>query len=185
MADSLRDQMLALGFKPAPREKQPAKPAQPQRPPAGRGQRPDRAPRPAEAPRKGEPALADAYAARARAEREERVQAQREIEAKAREKKERRERLTRLLEGKALNDPQADTARHFPHGTRIRRAYVTADQLARLNAGELGIVQLAGRYLVVERAIALQAAEISGEALVLLPEPGSPGEDDVPPDLVW
>ncbi len=178
MTDSLRDQLRALGFKPAPREKPKPAPPAPARPPGpnSAGHRPAR---------DAEPDLARAYAARAREELEERARAQREAEAKAREKKERRERLSRLLDGRALNDPNADVARHFTSGTKIRRVYVTRAQLDRLNAGELGVVQLAGRFLLVERAIAQEAGAISADALALLPEPGSAAEDDVPPDLVW
>lgn len=129
--------------------------------------------------------LARAYALRARQEREERERQQREAERAAREKKERKQKLATLLEGKALNSIEADLPRHFPHGNKIRRVYCTAEQLARVNRGELAVVQLAGRYLLVEQAIALQAREIQAEALVLLCDPNAPAEDDVPADLVW
>jgi uncharacterized protein YaiL (DUF2058 family) len=75
--------------------------------------------------------------------------------------------------------------RHFPHGNKIRRVYCTPDQLVKLNAGELAVVQLAGRYLLVDARIALQAKEIQAESLVLLCDPNAPPEDDVPADLVW
>ncbi|MCE3002124.1 MAG: DUF2058 family protein, partial [Xanthomonadaceae bacterium] len=132
-----------------------------------------------------EPDLAQAYAARARAERSEREQAEREAQAKAREKRERRAKLAALLEGKALNVADADIARHFDHGGKIRRVYVTAEQLPRVNAGELGVVQRDGRYLVVSREVALAAREIVPECIALLADPDAPPEDDVPPDLVW
>ncbi len=103
----------------------------------------------------------------------------------AREKKERKQKLGALLEGKTLNAADADVPRHFPHGNKIRRIYCTADQLTRLNRGELAVVQMAGRYLLVEHAIAVQAQAIQPEALVLLCDPNAPPEDDVPADLVW
>jgi uncharacterized protein YaiL (DUF2058 family) len=190
MADSLRDQLLALGLakKPEPRPqgkderrgpKGPGRPA----PAAGKGAPGKPAPRAAAAPR--EPDLAQAYAARARSEREERERAERDAQARAREKRERRAKLAALLEGKALNVADADIARHFDHGGKIRRVYVTADQLPRVNAGELGVVQRDGRYLVVAREVALAAREIVPECIALLADPDAPAEDDVPPDLVW
>lgn len=190
MSDSLRDQLLKSGLVqklrsearpapgPAPR---PARPAAKQQPvPAAKAQ--NAKPRAAGVE---EADLARAYALRARQEREERERQQREAERAAREKKERKQKLAALLDGKALNSAEADLPRHFPHGNKIRRVYCTADQLARLNRGELGVVQLAGRYLIVEQTIALQAQAIQAESLVLLCDPNAPPEDDVPPDLVW
>ena len=106
-------------------------------------------------------------------------------EAQAREKRERKAKLQALLEGKAVNDAGADVARHFPHGGKIRRIYVTAAQLPRLNGGELGVVQHLGRYLLVERTVALAAAEVAPECLLLLPDPDAVPDDGVPADLVW
>ena len=75
--------------------------------------------------------------------------------------------------------------RHFPHGNKIRRVYCNREQLGQLNRGELAVVQLAGRYLLVLRDVALQAQAIQPETLVLLCDPDAPAEDDVPADLVW
>jgi uncharacterized protein YaiL (DUF2058 family) len=178
MADSLRDQLLSLGL---------AKP----RPAADAGRRPVR-PKPqgkasadGKSGSRAEMDLARAYALRAQKEKEERQAAEREAQARARERRERKARLGALLEGRALNDPTAEVRRHFEHKGRIRHLHVTAEQLKRLNAGELAIVLHAGRYLLVERALAEQARAISDETLVLLVDPGAAAEDDVPPDLVW
>ena len=46
-------------------------------------------------------------------------------------------------------------------------------------------MQLAGRYLLVARDIAMQAQAIQPESLVLLCDPDAPAEDDVPADLMW
>jgi uncharacterized protein YaiL (DUF2058 family) len=129
--------------------------------------------------------LAKAYAIRAQTEKAERARVEREAQERAREKKERKQKLATLLAEKSLNIADADVPRHFPHGDKIRRIYVTAEQLVRLNGGELGVVQHLGRYLLVEAAIAKATAEISPEALVLLPDPNAPADDDIPPDLVW
>lgn len=129
--------------------------------------------------------LAKAYALRDKTEREAREREQREAERRSRERKERRQKLATALGGKALNDVAAELPRHFPHTNKIRRIYVTPEQLPRLNGGELAVVQLAGRYLLVTRETALSAQAIDADALVLLCDPQADAEDDIPPDLVW
>jgi uncharacterized protein YaiL (DUF2058 family) len=179
MSESLRDQLLKSGLakklkpepKPAPKPQAKAPPKPQYRPPSP--------------PKKEDVDLARAYAMRAKADREAQAQAQRETERIAREKKERKAKLTTLLNDKALNLADADVARHFPHGNKIRRVYCTKDQLAKLNIGELAVVQLAGRYLLVDKDIALRAQAIQPESLVLLCDPNAPADDDVPADLVW
>jgi uncharacterized protein YaiL (DUF2058 family) len=173
MSESLRDQLLKSGLarKLKPEPPIPAKP--PHRPaPQGR--------------ERSEIDLAKAYAMRDSTERAERDRAQREAELRAREKKERRQRLVQLLNGKALNVQDADIARHFPHANKIRRVYVTAAQLPLVNGGELGVVQLAGRYLIVDVETAKAVRDVDPESLVLLCDPmENASEDDVPSDLVW
>lgn len=186
MSDSLRDQLLKSGLvqklKPDPRPKPgpPVDRRQSRQPPPLKKPAP-----PAVRPDLHEHDLARAYALRAKQEKDERDRAQREAERAAREKKERKQKLNALLEGKALNAADADVPRHFPHGNKIRRIYCTPAQLVRLNRGELAVVQLAGRYLLVEKNIALQAQTIQAESLVLLCDPNALPEDDVPADLVW
>jgi len=182
MSESLRDQLLKAGLgkkkpnvetKPAPKHHAPRYNTQ--------------KPAPSAATTKSAPDvdLARAYAQRAQAERAAREQAQREAERLARERKERKHKLVALLTGKAMNDDDADVPRHFPHGNKIRRIYCTKDQLEKLNRGELAVVQLAGRYLLVESTVAVQAQAIQSDALVLLCDPNAPADDDVPADLVW
>lgn len=174
MSESLRDQLLKSGLARVLKAEPRPRPAKPQRPVAKREQG------------RAEIDLAKAYAIRDSTERAERERAQREAEQRAREKKERRQRLTALLTGKALNATDADIPRHFPHANKIRRVYVTAEQLPRLNGGELGVVQLAGRYLLVASEVAKAAREIDADALVLLCDPVTQNaEDDVPSDLIW
>lgn len=196
MSDSLRDQLLKSGLVQKLKPHKPSQPSSPQGKRAPDKHKPDGHVRPERAVASVRPALPDAapphendlaraYALRARQEREERERAQREAERAAREKKERKQKLAALLEGRALNTADAELPRHFPHGNKIRRVYCTPDQLARLNRGELGIVQLAGRYLLVDGDVARQAQAIQPESLVLLPDPNAPAEDDVPPDIVW
>jgi len=219
MSDSLRDQLLGLGFQPAP------KPDKPARPDKGKGadnasRRPHQdkprqnapsAGRPHQArPQPGRPAhgkprhdgrprsqqeidLAKAYAIRAQKEKDERVEAERLRQEEARKRREAKAKLAELLKDKALNDASADIARHFDYGGKIKRIYVNAEQLKSLNAGELGVVQLDGRYLLVTSALLIEAEAIFAPAVALKVDPNTSTEDDpytdpqyqVPDDLVW
>lgn len=139
-------------------------------------------------PRKdGEIDLAKAYAIRAQKEAAERKQAEAEAAEQARLRKEKKRKVEELLKGKSLNLADADQVRHFPYGEKIRRVYVDATQLAALNAGELGVVQQGGRYLVVEKAVIEELRGIAPEFIALLVDPNAPNESDdgVPDDLMW
>ena len=218
MSDSLRDQLLGLGFKPAPKPErteakkpgsQHGKPQQ-GRPPHGKphpgkadarkhggapgkpqqrsGQKPGAAPR-----GRDEMDLGKAYALRAQREKDERIAAEAAKQEEARKRREARAKLTELVKDKGLNVADAEIARHFPYGGKIKRVYVTADQLKALNAGELGVLQMDGRYLLVAAELIAQAEEIFPPAIALKVDPNAPAEDDpyadpqyqVPDDLVW
>lgn len=195
MTDSLRDQLLGLGFKPAPKPANRTAPKQarsdqrkPARPPGAKSKPPRGRTRGRE-----EMDLGKAYAIRAQKEKEERIEAERLKQEAARQRREARARLAALLEGKALNVPDADIARHFEYGGKIKRIHVTADQLKALNAGELGVVQQDGRYLLVTAAVLAEAEAVFAPALALKVDPSAPQADDpyadpkyqVPDDLVW
>jgi len=191
MSESLRDQLLKSGLvkkikaeAPPPAREKPRQAEKRQNRPMSGG--PPRRDPPAQVQNAAhEPNLAHLYGLRAKQEKEEREAAQRKAEQDAKEKRERKQKLAQLLADKALNSADAEMPRHFPHGNKIRRVYCTSAQLAELNRGELGVAQLAGRYLLVAREIALQAQAIDEHALVLLCDPNAPSEDDVPADLVW
>ncbi|UXA52750.1 DUF2058 family protein [Xanthomonas prunicola] len=244
MSDTLRDQLLGLGFKSAPKpERKPdARPAArvhgnggkpapggnrpgqgrgPQRPPAaaatdGKGDRnPNGRPerrhdgKPGAAPRPQHPAadrrgprpartredidLAKAYAIRAQREKDERIEAERLKQEEARLRRQAKAKLEELVKDKGLNDAAADIARHFPYGGKIKRIYVTADQLKALNAGELGVLQLNGRYLLVTAEVLAEAEAVFAASVALKVDPNAPAGDDpyadpkyqVPDDLVW
>ena len=219
MSDSLRDQLLGLGFKPAPKpERKPdARKPDARRPdarrpdarrpgprPPGKGAAPPvrtgqgGKPRPpqgqARKPRSQEEIdLAKAYAIRAQREKEERIEAERVKQEQARLRREAKARLEAFLKDKALNDAEADIARHFPYGGKIKRIYVNAGQLKALNAGELGVVQQNGRYLLVTSAVLAEAETIFAAAVALKVDPNASAEEDpyadpkyqVPDDLVW
>ena len=225
MSDNIRDQLLGLGFKPAPKpapkpERKPemrrdgrpqgkpgqgrpqagnkpahagkpaqqGKPSHPGKPGQGRPQQGPRKPRSQE-----DIDLAKAYAIRAQKEKDERIQAEQAKQEEARLRREARAKLEELIKDKGLNDPNADIARHFPYGGKIKRVYVNAEQLKALNAGELGVLQQNGRYLLVTAEVLAQAEEIFAQAVALKVDPNAPADADpyadpqyqVPDDLVW
>ncbi|WP_454830621.1 DUF2058 domain-containing protein [Pseudoxanthomonas wuyuanensis] len=218
MSDTLRDQLLGLGFKPAPSASQPPKTGQAERKP---GRKPERKqgtpPRDGQGrgaankggqsarsaahknaggkpPRSsGEIDLAKAYAIRAQREKDERIEAERRKQEEARLRREAKARLESLLKDKALNDPDAEIARHFPYGGKIKRIYVNQTQLKALNAGKLGVVQQNGRYLLVTAELLAQAEAVFAPSVALKVDPAAPAADDpyadpqyqVPDDLVW
>lgn len=187
MTDSLRDQMLKLGFAPKKHEAPKPRPQQPKAGVAGKVQapgRPQAQTKPASSARldarsQEEIDLARAYALRAKLEREEAAQARREAEQKAAEKRERKLRMAALLEGKAQNMADAEHPRHFEHQGKIKRVYGSEAQLTAINAGELGIVMQDGHFRIVAREIALQVRDLEPRCLVLLEEPDSPGAAEI------
>ena len=225
MSISLKDQLLGLGYKPAPkpepaprsndvrrqdsgRQPEPRRPAggkpdtrrtdprrPDQRPPQNR--KPDggvRKPHTPRTPRTQEEIdLGKAYALRAQREKDERIEAERVKQEEARLRREAKAKLAELLKDKSLNDPSAEIARHFSYGGKIKRVYVNPDQLKALNAGELGVLQDGGRYLLVPLALLLEAEAIFAPCVALKVDPNAlAGEDPysdpayrVPDDLVW
>ncbi|HJS34114.1 MAG TPA: DUF2058 family protein [Pseudoxanthomonas sp.] len=209
MTDSLRDQLLGLGFKPAPKperkpERRPDQRRDAQKP-TGKGAAPPKPshggkPRPPQGGGKPRPKrsqedidLAKAYAIRAQREKDERIEAERVKQEEARLRREARAKLDAFLQDKGLNDAEADIARHFPYGGKIKRIYVNAAQLKALNAGELGVVQQNGRYLLVTAAVLAEAEAIFAPAVALKVDPDASADQDpyadpqyqVPDDLVW
>ena len=203
MSNSLKDQLLGLGFsapKPEPRPQKPkpnaaGRPAQPRQAPP-RDARKD-APRKDHArkpPRTREDIdLAKAYAIRAQREKDERIEAERLKQEEARKRREAKAALAAFVAGKGLNAADAEHVRHFEYGGKIKRIHVTADQLKALNAGELGVVQLDGRYVLVDAGTLAQAEAIFAPEAALKVDPDAPAEQDpyadpryqVPDDLVW
>ena len=149
--------------------------------------------RPAKPRSQEEMDLAKAYAIRAQREKEERIEAERIKQEEAKLRREAKAKVAELVKDKSLNDKDAEIARHFPYGGKIKRIHVTPDQLKALNAGELGVVQLDGRYLLVTVALLEEAGALFPPAVALRVDPNAPiGEDpyadpayQVPDDLVW
>lgn len=207
MSDSLKDQLLGLGFKALPKAERPPE-RKPERRPDHRGRDAHRGastqagPKPAARPAakgevrprpKQEMDLGKAYAIRAQKEKEERIEAERIRQEEARVRREARAKLVEFLKDKALNVADAEIARHFPYGGKIKRIHVTPEQLVALNAGELGVVQDKGRYMLVTAAVLAEAEAIFPDAVALKVDPNASPADDpysdpqyqVPDDLVW
>ena len=201
MSDSLKNQLLGLGFKPSPK---PERKPEPRSADAARGKPSGARPSTPEKSRQAPPNratsrkaqemdLGKAYAIRAQKEKEERIEAERAKQEEARVRREARAKLVEFLKDKALNIADADIARHFSYGGKIKRIHVTAEQLRALNAGELGVVQDKGRYLLVTAAVLAEAESIFADAVALKVDPNAPQVDDpysdpkyqVPDDLVW
>ncbi|HEX7340294.1 MAG TPA: DUF2058 family protein [Rhodanobacteraceae bacterium] len=189
MGESLRDQLLKSGLaKTLPKTKPPrhARSGKPQHGQTGKAQAGPARPGKAGKASSDDLNLAQAWAARARAESAERKQAEAEAEAKAKARKERQRLLAEALNGKILNKADAEVARHFEYAGKIRRVHVDAAQMAALNAGELGVVQNRGRYVVVAREVAEQVHAFAPECVALLVDPAAAAADDgVPDDLMW
>lgn len=163
--------------------------------PAGAARPENRGGRPAAKPPRSQEDidLAKAYAIRAQREKDERIEAERLKQEEARLRREAKAKLSELLKDKSLNVADAEIARHFEYGGKIKRVYVTAEQLKALNAGVLGVVQDGGRYLVVTAEVLAAAETVFAQAIALKVDPNAPPTDDpysdpayqVPDDLVW
>ena len=212
MSNSLRDALLGVGFKPAPKpERKPHdKPAHAAKSNPGQARPGQAKPHAARGPQ-GRPAhagkqqhqgkprtredidLAKAYAIRAQKEKDERIEAERLKQIDARLRREAKAKLADFLSGKDLKVADAEHVRHFEYGGKIKRIHVTAEQLKALNAGQLGVMQMDGRYLLVDAATLAQAEAIFAPAVALKIDPDAPRQDDpysdpqyqVPDDLVW
>ncbi len=206
MVESLRDLLLKAGLKPSARQpsesasatRRGANPKSDRQPPGDRvGQAKrrdsqsagrtglDRVNAPRHPPRpqnkSAEIDLARAYALRLAQEKREKAEAARIAAEKQRIRKEQRESVRSLIGGKVLNLQDAELPRHFEYGGKIRRIYVDADQLRTLNAGELGVIQLDGRYVLVKREVAEAVRACAPHHVALLPEPGAADDDDAAP----
>lgn len=187
--NALKDQLLKAGFA------LPAAAPKPERsaPPKG-GQRPPPRRPPEQARANAEPGLREAFAERERQEQREREAQRRAAEQEARQRKQQRAQLKELLAAHPpLNDAQGEIARNFEWARKIRRIYLTPVQHKAVNAGELGVVALDGRFLLLPAAVVRAAAQIDGASLGLLVDPLQPASEpeyddprfQVPDDLIW
>lgn len=165
----------AKGSKQAPRNQQPGK---------KKGKRPAAAKTPTSD-------LEQAWRARRKAEKDE---AERVKQARVADQEARRKRnleLDAIVEGKAVNVDEAELPRYFEHLGRIRRVLCTPQQRDAINSGALGIVNLRGRYLIVEPEVLNRYKALAEDLVPDLsgtePE-GAEHDNDYPPvpdDLTW
>ncbi len=195
MSSSFKDQLLGLGFKTSPKPAATVVQKTPSNKPAHGKPVPHKshAKQQTHAAKSAEIDLAKAFTLRQQDERRLRELAERDKQEQARIRKIAKEQVAALLKDALLNKADADIARHFPYGGKIKRIYVTAEQLVALNAGELAVVQQAGKFCLVEVAIALQIKALIPALLALYCDGTEqlPSEEyidpqfQVPDDLIW
>ncbi|MDT8408105.1 MAG: DUF2058 family protein [Wenzhouxiangellaceae bacterium] len=138
--------------------------------------------------------LERAYAARQKAEKDEKERVKQARVADQEERRQRNLKLDGIVAGRGLNDEAAEIPRYFEHLGRIRRVLCRPEQRDAINAGTLGIVNLRGRYLIVEPEVLEQYRAVAPDLVPDLSgtEPSSgDGADDgaeyppIPDDLTW
>ena len=141
-------------------------------------------------PSSAESDLARAYRARQRAEAAERKAEREARQAAQDERRKRNLQLDALIKGNTLNRKDAEEPRYFEHLGRIRRVLCTPEQRTQLNAGELGVVNLRGSYLLVSLETLEKYREIAPDLVPDLAGKDEPEDDGshyppVPDDLIW
>ena len=135
--------------------------------------------------------LERAWIARRKAEQAEKERVKQARVADQEARRLRNLKLDKIVEGKMLNVEEAEIPRYFEHLGRIRRVLCTAEQRQALNEARLGLVNLRGRYLIVEPEVLEQYRELADD---LVPDlTGAEPEDEsesgdyppVPDDITW
>ncbi|MGB2246111.1 MAG: DUF2058 domain-containing protein [Alcanivorax sediminis] len=145
--------------------------------------------------KRGEIELEDP-AERARRLREEKAEADRQLEAQRkaeREKKEIAAQIKQMIEQSRLDRSHGDVAYQFVQDKKIKKAWVTAKQQQLLERGQVAIVALGDSYELVPTVVAEKIHQRDEQAILLLNERGNQGvdEDDpykdfpIPDDLMW
>ncbi|NEZ05084.1 DUF2058 domain-containing protein [Wenzhouxiangella sp. XN201] len=134
--------------------------------------------------------LARAYAARRKAEANEKEAEKQRRVAEQEERRRRNLQLDEIIKGNTLNRKDAEIPRYFEHMGRIRRVLCTPEQREQLNRGEIGVVNLRGSYLLVSLETLEQYRELAPDLVPGLEGREEPEDDGshyppVPDDLVW
>lgn len=194
MSNSLRDQLLKAGLATqaqvdkAEQEKQkPQTKKPPERPDKRAVQKPSPKPQQTTLPKAKPPApkkeedLAQFYSARDKIEREEKLEQERRQREASERKKQLRQQVKTLLEGKLLNQPEADIRYNFVVGETIKYLYVTAEQQTQLAQGQLAITFLEGKRCLISLELAQQIQAIDPDKLIVIADPNA--DSDIPLDL--
>jgi len=181
MGNSLQDQLKALGLakdKPARRQKTQRPHPKSRKKPIQQGSK-----------TAGELSLEKAFALRKQEEKKQAEQARRKKIEEDRQRKLMNAAIREIVKANRLNHEDAEVARNFLFRGRIRKIYVTPEQLKALNSGELGIAYLSGSYHLLAREHTEAVAKISAAHV---PDLGTGAEDEdedeefpIPDDLVW
>ncbi|MGK2924867.1 MAG: DUF2058 family protein [Lysobacterales bacterium] len=182
MADSLQDQLRALGLANKPQRERGGHKDASKGGKAAR-QRPGQKPGPRS---DGELSLDQAYALREQEEQRLAQQARDRKRAEERRRREINDSIRTIIEAHRLNRDDAEIARNFMFRGRIRKLYVTPEQQQALSEGQLGIVYLSGSYHVLASEHLDAVRGFSAEHVVEQ-QSGAEDEEDfpVPDDLTW
>jgi len=182
MADSLQDQLRALGLATGDSKRTRGKQRSGQPPEHKRSRKRDRAQR-----HDPEPSLGEAYALREQEEQRQARQARQQRQQEERRRRRINQAIREIVSAQRQNREDADIARHFLFNGRIRKIYVTAEQQNALNGSRLGIVYLSGGYHLLEPDALEAVRHISAEHVIDIGT--DRGSDDdlhpVPEDLSW
>ncbi len=183
MSDSIRDQLLALGLtEDRPRNWKRGGSRQQRR--AAKNRVSTGTPNPSAA--SAEISLDQAYRIRERDEKQ-RVEAVRKKKmARDRKRREINRKIKTIVDAHRLNRADSELPRNFVHKGRIRKIMVTGEQLASMNAGQLGVVYLSGGYHLLKPEHIESVRQFSAEHV---PDLGGGSEEEtehpVPDEITW
>ena len=185
MSKSLQDQLLALGVA----SKSQAKSSQKRGHNTSYTQT-SKAPGKKTRPKKSDPdglTLEQAYRLREKQTKEQAEQARHLKREEDRRRRQLNRQIRDIVMPNRLNNSAAELCRNFVYKGRIRKVNVTAEQLASLNQGELGVAYLAGGYHILKQDHLALVKELSADHI---PDLGGANDDDdeqfpVPDDITW
>jgi len=182
MSETLKEQLLALGL---------AREKKGRSQPAKAGNRGDTKHRKKVAVRgedenRVEMSLDRAYALRRQQEKTQVEAARKRKQEEVRRRRQLNREIGDIVKKHRLNTPDAEIPRNFMYKGRIRKIYLTPEQMAALNREDLGIAYLSGGYhlLALEHIEAVR--KLSADHVPDLGgESGNDEEFPVPDDLIW
>lgn len=190
MGKSLQDQLLSLGLardKPEREKKNAGKKGRPEKARgAGHKKRPAGGSGSHSEDKSAELSLDRAYALRKKEEQQQAESARKFKQEEVRRRRRLNREIGAIVNNHRLNDPKAEVPRNFMYKGRIRKIYLTSEQLKALNTGELGIAYLTGSYHLLAHEHVEAVRQLSAEHV---PDLSSESDDEeefpVPDDLVW